>query len=290
LSAPRLAIIGPGRLGQGLALALRRRGFGVTLWGRRSREVPPPLSLTAGPIGDAVAGAEIVLLAVPDAAVTSVATELAESRAIDRRHVVLHLSGLLDRSALAPLEGTGAALGSFHPLQTIADAATAAERLRGAYAAVEGDPEAIAAAERLASTLRLTPVRLDAKAKAAYHAGATIVANYTVALVGLAARIAEQAGVAPELASRIYLPLLNGAAANLATMTPAAALTGAVARGDAATIDAHLAALAPGDRALYRELGLAALALARDAGLDEAAARRVERALGPVSARARAAG
>ncbi len=289
MSAPRLAILGPGRLGQGLGLALRRRGFAVTLWGRRAREVPPPLVLSLGPVGDAVSGAEIVLLAVPDDAITSVATELAASGALDRRHVVLHLSGLLDRSALAPLEGSGAALGSFHPLQTIADAGTAAERLRGAYAAVEGDPEAIAAAERLAATLRLTPLRLDAGAKAAYHAGATMVANYAVALMGVASRLAERAGVAPELANRIYLPLLNGAAANLAEMTPAAALTGPLRRGDTETIEAHLAALEPSERPLYRELGLAALVLARQAGLDEAAARRVERALG-VPARKRVAG
>ncbi len=289
MSAPRLAILGPGRLGQGLGLALRRRGFAVTLWGRRAREVPPPLVLSLGPVGDAVSGAEIVLLAVPDDAITSVATELAASGALDRRHVVLHLSGLLDRSALAPLEGSGAALGSFHPLQTIADAGTAAERLRGAYAAVEGDPEAIAAAERLAATLRLTPLRLDAGAKAAYHAGATMVANYAVALMGVASRLAERAGVAPELANRIYLPLLNGAAANLAEMTPAAALTGPLRRGDTETIEAHLAALEPSERPLYRELGLAALVLARQSGLDEAAARRVERALG-VPARKRVAG
>lgn len=289
MSAPRLAILGPGRLGQGLGLALRRRGFAVTLWGRRAREVPPPLVLSLGPVGDAVAGAEIVLLAVPDDAITSVAAELAASGALDRRHVVLHLSGLLGRSALAPLEGSGAALGSFHPLQTIADAGTAAERLRGAYAAVEGDPEAIAAAERLAATLRLTPLRLDASAKAAYHAGATMVANYAVALMGVASRLAERAGVAPELANKIYLPLLNGAAANLAEMTPSAALTGPLRRGDAETIEAHLAALDPPERPLYRELGLAALVLARQAGLDEAAARRVERALG-VPARKRVAG
>ena len=71
---------------------------------------------------------------------------------------------------------------------------------------------------------------------------------------------------------------MQGTVANLA-FGPAAALTGPVRRGDAATVRRHLAALAPEDRALYRALGLVALGLARDAGLGEAAAATVERAL-----------
>lgn len=248
----------------------------------------PPLALQTGPLADAVREAELVLIATPDDAILPVAEQLAKTGVIDRRHVVLHLSGLLDRSALAPLDGSGAALGSFHPLQTVVDATTAAERLKGAYAGVEGDPLAIEAGERLAATLRMTPIRLSAESKPAYHAGATIVANYTVALVGVAAALAERAGVNGDLAARIYLPLLNGAASNLGTMSPAAALTGAVRRGDVNTVEAHLSAMKPEERQLYRELGLAALRLARTAGLEESSARLIERALGPARRGARA--
>ena len=50
---------------------------------------------------------------------------------------------------------------------------------------IEGDDRALVAAERLANTLRMIPVRIPASAKPAYHAGAAFVANYTVALVGV---------------------------------------------------------------------------------------------------------
>jgi predicted short-subunit dehydrogenase-like oxidoreductase (DUF2520 family) len=235
--------------------------------------------LHQGSRAEATAEAELVLIATPDDAIGSVAAELAREGAITRDQVVLHLSGLLDRNALLPLEETGAGCGSFHPLQSVAEAATAAERLKGAYVGIEGDDRALVAAERLANTLRMIPVRIPASAKPAYHAGAAFVANYTVALVGVAERLARSAGVSPEIAARIYLPLLGGAVANLNALGPAASLTGAVRRGDEQTIRAHLKALSPEDRTLYRTVSRAAITLAREAGLPEGAAQRVEEAL-----------
>jgi predicted short-subunit dehydrogenase-like oxidoreductase (DUF2520 family) len=279
LSQPRVTVIGAGRMGQGLALALKRRGYKVALLSRTPRDVIPPLVLHQGSRAEATAGSELILIATPDDAISTVAAELAAERAISRDQVVLHLSGLLDRSALAALEESGAGCGSFHPLQSVADAATAAERLKGAYVGIEGDDRALIAAERLANTLRMVPVRIPAEAKPAYHAGAAFVANYTVALVGVAERLARSAGVAPEIAARIYLPLLGGAVANLNALGPAASLTGAVRRGDIETIQAHLDALESGDQKLYRTVGRAAVALAREAGLNDGTAERVDRVL-----------
>lgn len=275
----RVAVVGAGRMGQGIALALSRSGAQVALLGRTAKEVPAPLAIRVDDWPGALGPAEAVLLAVPDQAIAEVAGRLLAEGAIGAGHAVLHLSGLLDRRALAALEPTGAALGSFHPLQTVAEPATAPERLRGAYAGIEGDDRAVAVGERLAQAVGLIPVRLPAEAKPAYHAGATLVANYTVALMGVAVRLAGRAGVPADVAAKLYLPLLHGAADNLDRLRPALALTGAVRRGDAATVAAHLAALEAGERPLYVALGEEALALAREAGLATEAAGRVERVL-----------
>ena len=259
MSQPRVTIIGAGRMGQGLGLALKRRGYKVVLVNRVPREVLAPLVLHQGSRAEATSGAELVLIATPDDAISAAAAELAAGRAISRDQVVLHLSGLLDRTALVALEESGAGLGSFHPLQSVAEASTAAERL--------------------ANTLRMIPVRIPAEAKPAYHAGAAFVANYTVALVGVAERLARSAGVSPDIAARIYLPLLGGAVANLTSLGPAASLTGAVRRGDVQTIQSHLQALSPEDRKLYKTVGRAAVALAREAGLSDSAASKVDAVL-----------
>jgi predicted short-subunit dehydrogenase-like oxidoreductase (DUF2520 family) len=273
---PSVTILGAGRIGQGLALTLRGRD--VCLVSRQGHPVAAPLRLYPGTRAEAVAKGALLILAVPDDAVTAVAADLAAEGSVGADHTVLHLSGLLDREALAPLVRTGAALGSFHPLQTIADPASAPQRLAGAYAGLEGDHRAIEVGEQLAQALRMLPVRLPADGKAAYHAGAAMVANYTVALFGVAERLAVEAGVPPETAARLYLPLLRGTAANLES-GPVTALTGPLRRGDVRTIRAHLAVLSGADARLYRVLGLEALRLARQAGLPPELADRVAEAL-----------
>jgi predicted short-subunit dehydrogenase-like oxidoreductase (DUF2520 family) len=104
-------------------------------------------------------------------------------------------------------------------------------------------------------------------------------ANYVVVLAAIAAGLGEKAGVPHGLAGRMYLPLLLGAAESLTRESPAQALTGPVRRGDVATLKAHLEALTAEDRDLYALLGLKALALAREAGLNPVRAAEVERVL-----------
>jgi predicted short-subunit dehydrogenase-like oxidoreductase (DUF2520 family) len=273
-----VTILGAGRMGQGLALALVQAGHRITLVSRSSHPVVPPLRLYSGPRERAFQDASVVVLAVPDGAIPSLAAELAAEGGIAPRHVVLHLSGLRDREALSPLAPSGAALGSLHPLQTVSDPGTAAARFAGAYAGVEGDDRALLAAEGLAASLGMFPVRIPAGAKPAYHAGAEVAANHTNALVAVAERLALAAGITPDVARQLYLPLIRGAAANLEA-GPAAALTGPVRRGDVETVEAHLAALAPDDRKLYLLLAREALRLAREAGLPSEAARRMARVL-----------
>ena len=264
LDAP-VTIIGQGRMGCGLAQALEAAGASVALVGRARRP-------------DEVRRARLVIVATPDDAIGGAAAELAREGSVGPEHVVLHLSGLLDRLALHALAETGAALGSFHPLQSVADPATAAARLRGAYAGLEGDERALEAGERLAATLGMRPVRLAAGSKTAYHAGAVFASNFVVVLVALAEELAQRAGVPPADASSLYLPLLQGTAANL-PLGPVAALTGPIRRGDEATVRAHLAVLGPAERRVYRALGREALRLARAGGLADAPAAAVQRAL-----------
>lgn len=276
MTEPAIAIVGAGRMGQGLALALMGIGRKVTLLGRGPRETLAPFCWPSEQWAASIAESGVILVATPDAAISGAAEQLNATGAVVARHTVLHLSGLLDRAVLSPLASSGAALGSLHPLQTIADSRTAPERLRGAFAGIEGDPRALDTADALAQALGMRPVRVPSAGKADYHVGATFVANYAAALLAMGQAFAVRAGIDEALASELYRPLLAGAAQNLIALGPVAALTGAVRRGDTATIRAHLERLTGRDRRLYCDLGLVALALAREAGLDAAAAGQVE--------------
>ena len=281
--APRaIGLIGPGRAGVGLALALARAGYSVRLHGRNKKSLPAPLTLTVGDGGKPppwLGETDVVILTVRDDAITPLATSLATSRAITERHVVLHLSGVQGQEALGPLVTSRAALGSFHPLQTIVEPELAAARLKGAWAAVEGMPRAVEAGERIAEDLGMRPFRIATKSKAIYHAGAVFASNYLVVVEAIAQRLLRHAGLSDADAWAALRPLVEGTFENLSRHEPREALTGPVVRGDTATIVRHLESLAVDDAKLYRALGRAALELAQKQGMDEATAEKVAEAL-----------
>jgi predicted short-subunit dehydrogenase-like oxidoreductase (DUF2520 family) len=268
-------------MGAGLGLALTAAGYEVTHLVRSDRPAPHGAGLSVGEPqwGQAVADAIVVIIATPDAAITRAAEALRGLGVVTPAHTVLHLSGLHDRSSLAPLADSGAALGSLHPLQAVSDAGAAPRRLRGAYAGIEGDERAVTRAGDLALAVGMIPVRLPPGSKPGYHAAAAIASNLTVALYALATRVAEHAGVPVDAVPSMYIGLLRGTVENLAAEGAVAALTGAIRRGDAATVRAHLGALASAEREVYRVLGREALRLARSAGLEGAAATAVAEAL-----------
>lgn len=272
-----VGIVGAGRAGLGLGLALARVGHEVRLSARHARSVPAPLSLTVGELPGWLSEVDVVLLAVPDDAIAGVAAALAAAGLVRSAQTVLHLSGALGRDVLAPLAPCGAALGSLHPLQSLSDPATAPQRLSGAVAAVEGDERAVVVATALARGLGMDPVPVAAAHKPTYHAAAVFAANFLVTLAATSQRLFTRAGLPPDDATRALAALMQGTLDNVRQGGPGAALTGPVARGDVATIRRHLAALDGEDAELYRALSRATLALSN---LDAERRRAVAEALG----------
>jgi predicted short-subunit dehydrogenase-like oxidoreductase (DUF2520 family) len=274
-----IVIVGAGRMGQGVATILAARGVPVRLATRnlRRRGLPAPFFAVDDPQG--YRGARLILVATPDDVIWDMARRLGEMGVVHPGTVVLHLSGAFDRGVLKPLALTGAALGSFHPLQSLAVPSRAPELLPGAYVAIEGDRRALGAGRRLAAMLGMIPVRIPDGAKPAHHAAATMVAGYVTALYHAAIRVAIEAGIDGRAALKMYLPLLKGTVATLDLLPPTHALTGAIRRGDVKTVEANLKALKRADRELFRVLGLRALELARKAGLTPERAAAIERLL-----------
>ena len=263
-------------------MALTKAGYSVRLHGRHKKNLPSPLTMTVGDgrlpppwIGET----DTVILTVRDDAITPLAASLGNARAINERHVVLHLSGAQGQEALGPLVSSRASLGSFHPLQTIVEPELAPARLKGAWAAVEGMPRAVETGERIAQSLGMRPFTIATKSKPIYHAGAVFASNYLVVVEAIAQRLLRHAGLSDADAWAALRPLVEGTFENLSRHEPREALTGPVVRGDTATIIRHIESLAVDDAKLYRALGRAALELAQKQGMDETTAERVADAL-----------
>jgi len=216
----------------------------------------------------------IVFLAVPDAVVGDVAARFA---ATDPAPAVsfVHLSGALTLDVLAPLRGHP--LGSFHPLQSF-PFPREPDAFRGITIAVDAStPTLLRTLRRLARDLGARPRKVAAEERVLYHAAAVYASNLVLATFSEAVRQLTRIGWSEEDATRALLPLLGGVVANIRRKGVSRSLTGPIRRGDADTVRRHVEALDRPD--LYRILGSIALEIAREAGLDPAAANRVRRAL-----------
>lgn len=272
-AGPRVGIIGAGRAGLGLAVALKKARVAVVgVHSRREQPVPAGVALTAGPMAPWIGAADVIVLAVGDEALGPLVAGLAGAGALRSGQAVLHLSGVLTSEALAPLAALGVVVGSMHPLMTVsAEPERAARHFRGATFALEGDFEAVRVADELVRALGGVPVMIAPEAKALYHAGAVFAANYLVTALATAERLLERAGLARGTAREALAPLARATLENVAALGPEAALTGPVARGDAETVRRHRAALGAEDRRLYDALARATLVLAKTKGLSPAA-------------------
>jgi predicted short-subunit dehydrogenase-like oxidoreductase (DUF2520 family) len=212
-------VIGTGRAGGPIRARLAERGVAVT-----DGRVPEP-------------SAELVLLCVPDTVIAEVAA------AVPVGPWVAHVSGATRLGALAPHIRRF----SVHPLQTLTRE-RGAEQLDGAWAAIGAEtPDALDRARWLAQTLGLRPFDVADADRALYHAAAVLGGNYLVTLHDIASRLLREVGAPAEA----IVPLMAR------TIENGFDLTGPIARGDWATVDAHLAALedrAPDLVPLYRAL------------------------------------
>jgi predicted short-subunit dehydrogenase-like oxidoreductase (DUF2520 family) len=212
-------VVGTGRAGGAIAARLAERGLPVAT-GR-----------------EALADADLVLLAVPDSAIPEVAQR------VPIGPWLAHVSGATSLSALDPHVRRF----SVHPLQTLTQE-RGAEQLDGGWAAVTAESEAAREVARwLANTLGLRPFDLADADKPLYHAGAAMASNFLVTLHAAAARLLEESGAPPEA----LVPLMTR------TIENGFVLTGPIARGDWSTVEAHLKALeerAPDLVPLYRAL------------------------------------
>jgi predicted short-subunit dehydrogenase-like oxidoreductase (DUF2520 family) len=231
-----LAVIGAGRLGTALVIALGEAGYTVL-----------------GPLGRGAdaRGADAVLLCVPDHEIAAAAAVIAPGP------LVGHCSGATGLSPLAPHEAF-----SLHPLMTVTRAGA---QFAGAGAAIAGStPRALAIAAELAGALGMRPVEIAEVDRAAYHAAASIASNFLVTLEATAERLAAEVGVDRQL----LVPLVRATVENWAVLGAERALTGPVARGDEETVSRQRQAVAdraPDLSALFDALVDATRALAAEA-------------------------
>ncbi len=278
-------VIGAGRVGSSLALALRARGARLAAFvastpaGRSRAESWLGIQAASG-IRELVSfSPDVYVIAVPDDVLPGVAVELgsrlrSSGAGEPTGPLVLHTSGATSVAALGPCAEAGAVTLVFHPLQTFAEPVSGSTRFAGAAVAItpgSGDQDSPAGlfGFALARSLGARPFFLPDERRTLYHAAATVACNYLVTLEHQAQKLFVRAGLAEDEALDLFLPLVATTLENLRDQGPTAALTGPLSRGDTDTVARHLEALSaeePSLVPLYKLLGLATLDLVRTRG------------------------
>lgn len=225
----RLIVAGPGGAGASLGVAATGAGHDVVAVISRSGndgDIGSPVIAWTDPVPEA----DLLLLTVPDRALTAVATTL--NTRLPAGVTVAHCSGLTPLSVLGPIADAGHPVGGLHPLAALPDG-RGAKVLRGAGFAIGGsDPDTVALLTSFAQSLGGIPFEITDVARPAYHAAASIAANHVTTLLGAVQELAAANGIP----FGIYQPLVQTAVEASFQAGPAKALTGPVARGDEGTV------------------------------------------------------
>ena len=257
----RVGVLGAGRVGSALGAALARAGHEIVATAavsaeslRRAERLLPGAAVL--PPDEVVARADLVLLAVPDDALRPLVAGLAGTGAWRSGQLAAHTSGAQGISVLDPAAARGVLALALHPVMTFTGRPEDLDRLEGAPFGVTAPEELRPVAESLVLEMGGEPVWVPETARPLYHAALSVGSNHLVTVVNDALSLLDAAGVAES--ARLLAPLLSASLDNVLRLRDAA-LTGPVARGDAATVGTHLRTL----RAAAPEAVPAYVALAR---------------------------
>ncbi len=291
-SKTTISIIGAGRLGTALGIALASKGYQVrSIVSPRisdARNAARLIDEKTRPFSTAqlhkLDPVKIIIIATPDDAIEAAATDLAAALRWSGPGVIaLHASGALSSDALDELASIGFATGSMHPLISVSDPIQGSRSLATAHFCIEGSPEALRASRELIRAMGGKSFSIKTEDKALYHAAAVMSSGHVVGLFDIAIEMLTNCGLTPDLARAALLPLLQSTITNLSHQGPAQALTGTFARADSATVRKHLAALrslkSDDAMAAYLLMGKRSTRLARANGVSPTALRKVVEAL-----------
>ena len=257
-----VGVVGAGRVGSVLGAALAAAGHrvtGVSAVSDASRERAARLlpGIPVKEIPDVVAGAELVLLAVPDDALADLVAGLAATGAWQAGQIVVHTSGLHGLEVFEPAAEQHVLPLALHPAMTFTGTAVDLERLADCCFGVTAAEPLRPVAEALVLEVGAEPVWVAEADRGAYHLALAHGANHLVTLVSQALDILGGTGI--EAPDRVLGPLVRAALDN-ALRARDAALTGPVARGDLGTVERHVSIAAdqsPDVRPAYVAMALA---------------------------------
>ncbi|HDP99427.1 MAG TPA: DUF2520 domain-containing protein [bacterium] len=261
----RLAIIGVGRVGSALALALDKDVVEtkaiIDSDSERLRIISNLVeaSCYSTDIAD-LPVVDVIIIAIPDDGIASMVARLEKVFSHQKlAQFVFHTSGVLTSEVLMPLKKKQSVfIASLHPVQTFSGSIDDQRRFKHAYFDVEGDAEAMVQAEIITNLLGSQLIEIIPEQKPIFHLACTMASNYLNSLLFMVTNLMKHIDLSEKEALNILYPLLEATLQNIKQDGLEKALTGPVLRGDIGTVQKHLQILQnkfPHFKQAYLELG-----------------------------------
>src|SRR5687767_5440858 len=209
----RVSIIGIGRVGGALALALSKANYELDYLIHRDPAVAETIAAQL-PGNPRLASFEsfpqitsdIVIISTPDPEISATANRLAGH--LEKPAIVFHTSGSLASEILGELVAIGCSTGSMHPLVSISEAVSGSANFSNAFFCLEGDDTAVTAADSIVKALGGRPFTIASEHKPLYHAAAVTACGHLVALIDIAIEMLSKCGIDQPTAKQVLLPLI----------------------------------------------------------------------------------
>ena len=263
---PQIAIVGAGRLGGALSLALTEAGYRISevisrdtpSSQKRARDIAMKTRSFTTTLKTANLNSDLIWFCVPDREIARAARALIPS-AEWKGKVAFHSSGALASDELNLLRRRGAVVASVHPMMTFVRGSVPS--LKGVAFALEGDAKGIRLARKITRDLGGDAFSISKTSKLAYHAWGGFSSPLLVALLVTAEQVARTAGLSSTQARKIMMPIVRQTLANYIVLGPAGAFSGPIVRGDVSVVRKHMRTLReiPRAKEVYVALARAAL-------------------------------
>jgi len=231
-----VAIVGTGRVGTSIGVALCSAGYRIIGLSSRSKKDFPLFSVcnnfSAKPY-EVTGLADIVFLTVPDDVIEDVCRKIANLGGFKDGSLVIHTSGALSSDILSSAKGCRYL--SIHPVKLFTSLCPIS--LKGVYFSVEGSDTDTGI--RIVKDIGGIPFLINREDKLLYHAVLSFSSSHLTGLIGLEMSILERAG----LDKRLAILLAQDTLKNIDKDGVMTSFAGPVRRIDKGTIKKEIEAL-----------------------------------------------
>lgn len=231
-----VAIVGTGRVGTSIGVALCSAGYRIIGLSSRGKKDSPLFSVcnnfSARPY-EVTGLADIVFLTVPDDVIEDVCRKIANLGGFKDGSLVIHTSGALSSDILSSAKGCRYL--SIHPVKLFTSLCPIS--LKGVYFSVEGSDTDTGI--RIVKDIGGIPFLINREDKLLYHAVLSFSSSHLTGLIGLEMSILERAG----LDKRLAILLARDTLKNIDKDGVMTSFAGPVGRIDKGTIKKEIEAL-----------------------------------------------